>query len=453
MENVKILNYQGEEEMKKKLVATTLCAALIAAMTAGCGDSNKTTDKTSSGSMDEIKVNIWDSNQQDGLQQIADKWTEKSGIKVSIEVVDWNNYWTLLEAGAQGGDMPDVFWMHSNTAQMYMENGILLDLTDYIEKDDAISADNYYEGIWNLYQSDGKQYALPKDHDTIALLYNKAIFDKYNVEYPTDDWTWENMYEAAKTVYEGSGGDVYGMAVNTSNNQDGWYNVVYDYGGEVITEDHKGTTIGSDEAKNGMEMVRKLLTVGAPQSVVAETGTDKLFLSGKTAMITQGSWMINTYYTAENSSDYAWAMLPYADVNGNGSCDKGERYSSYNGLGWAANAKVADPDACYDLLSYFCSEEGQKMQAELGVTMGGMKGVSEAFTEAFKGMDVSAFVRAEEEGNLYFRPYTRKTTVWEDALQKEGGFLDAWQNPDDPAVMEKACDNAQKIIENAIAAE
>ena len=168
--------------MKKKMVAITLCAALIAAMTAGCGGSNKTTDKTSSGSMDEIKVNIWDSNQQDGLQQIADKWTEKSGIKVSIEVVDWNNYWTLLEAGAQGGDMPDVFWMHSNTAQMYMENGILLDLTDYIEKDDAISADNYYEGIWNLYQSDGRQYALPKDHDTIALLYNKAIFDKYNVE-------------------------------------------------------------------------------------------------------------------------------------------------------------------------------------------------------------------------------------------------------------------------------
>ena len=102
LENVKILNYQGEEEMKKKLVATTLCAALIAAMTAGCGGGNKTTDKTSSGSMDEIKVNIWDSNQQDGLQQIADKWTEKSGIKVSIEVVDWNNYWTLLEAGAQG---------------------------------------------------------------------------------------------------------------------------------------------------------------------------------------------------------------------------------------------------------------------------------------------------------------------------------------------------------------
>ena len=146
-------------------------------------------------------------------------------------------------------------------------------------------------------------------------------------------------------------------------------------------------------------------------------------------------------------------MLPYADVNGNGSCDDGERYSAYNGLGWAANANVADPKACYDLISYFCSEEGQKKQAELGVTMGGMIGVSEDFANAFPGMDVSAFVRAEEEGSLFFRPYTRNTTVWEDGIQQAGGFLDAWQNPEDASVMEKACENSQKIIEDAIAAE
>jgi multiple sugar transport system substrate-binding protein len=202
-----------------------------------------------------------------------------------------------------------------------------------------------------------------------------------------------------------------------------------------------------------MEMVRKLLTVGTPQTVVAESGTDSLFTSGVAAMITQGSWMINTFYTAENSADYAWAMLPYADVNGNGTCDDGERYSAYNGLGWAASADVADPEACYSLISYFCGEEGQTTQAELGVTMGGMKGVSEAFASAFDGMDVSAFIKIEEEGSLFFRPYTRNTTVWEDALQQQGAFLDAWQNPDDASLMSTACDNAQTIIEDAIAAE
>lgn len=403
---------------------------------------------------DTLQVNIWDNNQLAGLQEIANEWSAESGVDVNINVVDWDNYWTLLEAGASGGEMPDVFWMHSNTAQMYMENDLLLNLDDYIAADDAIDLANYYEGIVNLYKSNDVQYALPKDHDTIALLYNKAIFDKYGVECPTDDWTWEDVYEAAKAITEAGEADgVYGYAINTSNNQDGWYNFVYDYGAQVVTDDHKGTTIGSDEGKAGMEMLRKILTVAAPQTVVAETGTDSLFQSGLCAMITQGSWMINSFYTAENHADYYWAMMPYADVNGNGACDEGERWSAYNGLGWAAAANTALPDEAYSLISYFCAEAGQKKQAELGVTMAGMLGVSEEFANAFEGMDVSAFTRIEEEGSLYFRPYTRNTTVWEDALQQAGCFLDAWQNPTDEAVMAAACDNAQAIIENAIAEE
>ena len=447
--------------MKRKLLAATLTTAMVLSLAAcGGGSSSSSSGTAASGSgssgSGELQVNIWDNNQLAGLQQIADEWTEESGVKVKINVVDWDNYWTLLEAGASGGEMPDVFWMHSNTAQMYMENDLLLNLDDYIAKDDAIDLANYYEGVVDLYNRDdnGSQYALPKDHDTIALLYNKAIFDKYGVEYPTDDWTWEDVRDAATKITEAGKADgVYGYAINTSNNQDGWYNIIYDYGGQVITDDHKGTTIGSDEAKAGMEMLRQILEVAAPQTVVAETGTDSLFNSGLTAMITQGSWMINTFYKAEHHDDYAWAMLPYADVNGNGQCDKGERYSAYNGLGWAAAANTANPDAAYSLISYFCSEKAQKEQAALGVTMGGMKGISDDFANAFEGMDVSAFTRAEEEGDLFFRPYTRNTTVWEDALQQNGGFLDAWLNPSDPAVMAKACDNAQKIIEDAIAAE
>ena len=437
--------------MKKfsALVLAAVIAASAVSMTA-CGNSGS--GSGSGEKADSLTVNIWDSNQQKGLQIIADKWTETSGVKVNIEVVDWDNYWTLLEAGASGGTMPDVFWMHSNNAQMYMENDVLLKLNDYVEKE-KIDMSKYYEGVKNLYtRSDGNIYALPKDHDTIALLYNKAIFDKYGVEYPTKDWTWENMYEAAKKITEGSNGDVYGMAMNTSNNQDGWYNIVYDYGAEIITEDHKGTTIGSDKGKQAMEMVRKLLTVGAPQSVVAETGTDSLFQSNKCAMITQGSWMINAFYTAENSADYKWALLPYADVNGNGKCDEGERYSAYNGLGWAASAATKDPDSAASLITYFCSEEGQKLQSEYGVTMGGMKGVSDTFTQAFPDTDISPFVEIEDY-KLFFRPYTRKTTVWEDAIQQKGGFLDPWQNPNDADLMSTACDNSQKIIEDAIANE
>lgn len=442
----------------RNVMALTLSAVMVAglaAVPAAASSSGASAEPTMSFKTDTLKVNIWDNNQLAGLQKIADEWSEKSGVKVQIDVVDWDNYWTLLESGASGGTLPDVFWMHSNTAQMYMENDMLLNLDDYIKNDSSMDMSKYYDGIVKLYQSSGHQYAIPKDHDTIALLYNKAVFDKYGVDYPTDDWSWDNVIDAAKKITEAGKDDgVYGYAMDTSNNQDGWYNIVYDYGAQIITDDHKGTTIGSDEGKAAMEEVRKLLEVSAPQTTVSETGTDQLFKSGLTAMITQGSWMINSYYTADNAKDYAWAEIPYGDANGNGKCDDGERQSCYNGLGWAASANTSDPDAAYSLISWFCGKQGQLEQAQEGVTMAGMDDaeINEAFTKAFDGMDISAFTKVEENGTLYFRPYTRNTAVWEDSIQKDA-FLAAWQDPSNADTMASACDQAQTIIENAIAQE
>ena len=411
------MNAHGKARKWMALLLTTVMLLALSACGGGGSGSGSggggESGGASGGSAAALEVKIWDNVQLPGLRQIAEEWTAQSGIPVNIQVVTWDDYWTLLEAGASGGQMPDVFWMHSNTAQMYMENDLLLNLDDYIAADDAIDLGRYYPGIVSLYSSGGHQYALPKDHDTIALLYNQALFDKYGVQAPTNDWSWDDVYAAATAITESGADDgVYGYAMNTSNNQDGWYNLIYGYGGFVVGEDHKSVGVNTDGGKAGMEMMRKILTVSAPQTVVAETGTDSLFQSNLCAMITQGSWMINAFYTADSHEDYKWAMIPYADANGNGACDPGERVSAYNGLGWAAAANTANPDAAYSLISYFCSEAGQIKQAELGVTMAGMPGVSEAFSGAFPGMDVSAFNDVEEEGTLFFRPYSRNTTVW-----------------------------------------
>ena len=436
----------------KRFLVAMLCVAMVGMFAACGGGGGESADTSSGDASGAITINIWDSNQQAGIQEICNDWTAQGNPEVKVEVVDWDNYWTLLEAGASGGQLPDVFWMHSDYAQIYMENDVLLDLTSYIEKD-GIDLGIYYPDITAIYQSDGKTYALPKDHDTIALLYNKALFDEAGVDYPTDDWTYEDMYEAAKTITEKTPDDTYGWACNTSNDQDGWYNYVYAYGGNIVNAEKTDTAIDSAEGKAGMEMVRKLLTVGTPQAVVAESGTDSLFQSGKVAMITQGSWMINAFYTAENHADYAWAQIPYCDRNGDGKCQKDERWTCYNGLGWAASAATANPDGAASLIEYLCSEEAQVKQAELGVTMAGIPGISDAFANAFEGMDVSAFTKVEEDGTLYARPGTRNSGVWKNPMEQEQGFLPSWQNPEDADLMSTACDNVAKLIRDAIANE
>lgn len=240
----------------KKLIALLIAICMMASL-AACGGSQAAPQGQSedsdaaavtNASGDTLVVAIWDNNQLAGLQKIADEWSAKSGIKVQINVISWVEYWTLLEAGASGGELPDVFWMHINEAQKYMRADMLLNLNDYIAADDAIDLDNYYEGIVDIYNLDGNQFALPKDHDTIALLYNKAIFDKYGVEYPNDTWTWDDYAAAAAKIREAGEADgVYGTAMNTNDGQDGWYNLIYGFGGKLISDDNKSS--GMDDPK------------------------------------------------------------------------------------------------------------------------------------------------------------------------------------------------------------
>lgn len=377
----------------------------------------------------ELNVAIWDNNQLPGLRQIADEWTAKTGVNVNLQVITWNEYWTLLEAGAMGNNMPDVFWMHINEAMRYMQYDMLLDLTDYIAADANTDLSNYYEGLVSLYSLNGKQYGLPKDHDTIALIYNKSIFDKYGVEYPNDNWTWDDYAAAAAKITEAGKDDgIYGTAMNTNDGQDGWYNLIYDFGGYLITDDQKTSGMDNENTIAAMNWLAENLFPSMPsQSVMAETDPDLLFMSGRVGMMLQGSWMVNAFYQDDDSANYAWAMIPYYDANGNDTCEPEERCSLYNGLSWSASPTTKDPQAAYDLIAWFCSQEGQLKQSELGVTMAAYKGASDAFVTAFNGMDLSPFLNVEKEGTLIQHPASQNTTRWEGQFTTD--FVDAWNNP------------------------
>ena len=63
-------------------------------------------------------------------------------------------------------------------------------------------------------------------------------FDEAGVPYPTSDWTWDDLTETARKLTK-SDGSQYGLAVKMDNNQAGYYNLIYDKGGYVISDDKK----------------------------------------------------------------------------------------------------------------------------------------------------------------------------------------------------------------------
>ena len=386
-----------------------------------------------------LTVAIWDNGQKAGLEEIMKEFTEATGIETELQVVEWGSYWTLLEAGASGGEMPDVFWMHSNEAVRYMANEILLDLTDYIEGSEKLEMDKFPEDIKTMYQWDDKTYAVPKDVDTIAMWYNKDMFDEAGIPYPDGSWTWDEFYEIAEKLTKEDGSQ-YGFAANPSNEQDTWMNIIYSMGGKVLKDDN---TSGFDDEKTikAMNFLDKCIkNVMPPAATMSETGTDVLLSSGKLAMISQGSGVVSGFKDNEYITEHCdVARLPK-------DAETGESVSLYNGLGWAASANTENPDEAFQLIEWFGTKDMQKKQADLGVTMAAYEGASEGWVNSTDAFNLNPYLEAME--NIVFRPHTNATLAWWNPMVEE--LKKPWNGEES---MEDACKNITEIMNEKIAEE
>lgn len=382
----------------KKLCAVSMSLLLALGITACSGTGKAKT----------LNVNIWDENQRPGIQEILKDFTAKTGIKTEVTVVDWRNYWTQLSAGASGGQLPDVFWMHSNESQKYMANGLLMDLTDKIAKSKLVKMENYPADVAGLYSLNGKQYAVPKDVDTIALWYNKTMFEKAGVACPTDDWTWDDLYKAAQKITDKKN-NKYGFVMQPDSCQAGYYNLIYDKNGTVITEDKKKSGFSQPETVEAIKFWQKMVEeVMPPLSIITENREEGCMQNGLAAMSLQGSWMLPAFekneYIAKN---FAIAKLP-KDAKTN------KRVSIYNGLGWAIAANTKLPNEAWQLVEYLGSKEAQLKQADLGVTMSAYKGTSDNWVKRAKIFDIKPYLEMMKD--TVIRPYSKNTVVWENSL-------------------------------------
>lgn len=421
-----------------KKATSVFLAGIMAVSLAACGG-NEDSDNKEEGGGKELIIAIWDTQQEPGLTEITDKFTEETGIQCKIQVTPWDQYWTMLEAGATGGSLPDVFWMHSNMINQYAEYDMLLDLTDAIN-DSGIDMSKYPEGLVSLYQNkDGKQLGIPKDMDTSALWYNKTMFDEAGIDYPDETWTWDTLAETAKELTKDDGSQ-YGFVISPAANQEGYYNMIYDWGGEVISDDMKTSGWDNPKTIEAMQFIEDLTQSGSMPgyNTIAENEPIALLQSGKVAMCLLGSW----HLAAMADNEYA---LEHCDVSVLPSYN-GKRISIYNGLAWSAAASTPNAEEAAQLITYLGTEESQKMQADLGVTMAAYDGVSEGFTKKYETYNVQAYLDMMDD--VVMRPYSKNTTIWEDMSQEK--LVAAWNGT---ASMEDVCKEIAEEMNNALASE
>lgn len=362
----------------KKGMAVTVAGTMVFGL-AACGS------KGNGGSADgHLVFQIWDQGQKAGMEAMAEAYTkEHEGVTIEVQAVGWDEYWTKLEASATSNSMPDIFWMHSNQIYKYADNDILADCSDIVD------AANYSEvSVANATGSDGKIYGVPKDKDIVGLLYNKELFDKAEVEYPDDTWTWDDLESASQQIYDKTG--KYGYMAY-SHDQIGYWNFVYQNGGQILNDD--GTKAEYTEAATA-DAIKYYVEIQKndwcpTQEQFANTGAAEMFFSGEGAMYYAGNWDLINLCTTYGDMNGKWdvAMLPKCPdpANGDG------RASISNSVSYATAAKGKNKELAMDFLKFLGSEEAQKIQGESGAAIPAYNGLEDAWVQSFadKGYELT----------------------------------------------------------------
>lgn len=377
--------------MSKKYVLILLSVLLVIAL-AGCssGAGNKEgTDSTSESQNVELQMVFWDSNQEAGLKAMADDFTAKNpNYKITIQTIPWNDYWTKLQASATGGNMPDIVVMHPNQVKNYAEGGMLMDLTDMLSNSQITSLDKFPQLVVDDFTVDGKYYGVPKDIGSIALVYNKDLFDKAGVPYPNENWTWDDMMNAAQKITNKSEG-IYGFAA-PNEGQDFYWNLIWQNGGDMVSKDGKTSTFDSPEVIEAMKFALSFIEKGYSPTVAEFSNMhyDKYFEAGKVGMLFAGSWKLTEYLNAEGLN-FDVAELPKGK----------QRAAQAAGMAFSISAKTKNPDAALKFVEYLGSKEAQEIQAKTGAAIPAYENTAGPWVDGFKTIDASPFIKSVNYGH------------------------------------------------------
>lgn len=431
----------------KKMWMTAMLAMVLAV--AGCGGGGGTSEsgsQDSGGTKQEESKDIvtityagWGTSvYKDAYPMIVKAFEDKHpNIKVKIEDTPNKQYWQKIETAAGGDNLPDVFWMNGPRFLQYAANDMLMPLNDFI-KQDNYDMNNYPKALVDLYSYNGEQYGIPKDFDTIGVWYNKALFDEKKVEYPNATWDWNKMVDAAKKLTDPAKG-VWGIAANFDS-QGGFYNTIFQNGGYVISDDKKSSGYDKPETIEGLKFWTDLINVHKVSPTMAQmTDTEPLnmFMSGKVAMLWEGSWNALEF----SSNDYLKDKLGVAAL------PKGKQQAVViHGLGNVMAKNTKHPKEAWEFLKFLGSKEVADIHTKTGVAIPAYNGTQEAWVKSIPQLDLQVFIDQLAYSKPYpISKYTAKWASLQDEILKK-----AWAGQ--VPVEEAAKEMAQKMNE-ALAAE
>lgn len=422
----------------KKLISLAMVVAMSVCMLSGCNSKTPTSNapsSTSSASSEKVEIHYayWQESLKDYLTQCKENFEKANpNVTVTLDCTAWGEYWTKLEAAATGGSVADVFQMNGVNINKYAQGGVLLPLDSIVSE---IDLSNFPESLNNLYNVDGKQYGIPMDYDTVALWYNKKLFDEAGLSYPNDQWTWDDLVKAAKTLTDTSKG-IYGINAGYEPQQ-GFYNTIYAAGGNIVN----GTDFGFNDpnTRKGIQCWYDLMKAGVSSSEASleENSAYLQFMAGKLAMTYAGDWLV-TYFASKDSTvaDYC-DVAPLPTING-------KRATVIHGKANCVSASTKHQNEALAWVKYLSGDEANEILGKSGVCIPANMKYSSLFFDSYSSKyNVDVYLDAAKN-YAYAWPASTSSVAWEDIMQSELTKAFNMQT-----TVDQACDNIMAQINAA----
>jgi multiple sugar transport system substrate-binding protein len=345
--------------MKQKLglaLAALLAAAFCAPVFAGGSKAAAPADGVVT-----LQWAMWDKDLTVYYQPLIDAYKAKNP-NVKIELVDLGSadFMTVLSTQLSGGADLDVLTIKDipGYGNLVRQNR-MEPLNAYIKSSNIDT--KQYGGVVEQLTANGEVYCLPFRSDFYLIYYNKDIFDKAGVPYPSNDLTLDQYDALARRLTSGSGaGKIYGTHYHTWRSQvqlfgildgkhtlvDGNYDFLAPYYNQVLKEQDDGI----------VQAYATLKTSGTHYSGV--------FFNNQIAMMHQGTWFIATQIDKVKSGESLsknWGLAKYPHPNG---VPAGTSPGTITGIGVNRNSK--NKDAALDFMKFITGPEGAAVLAKTG---------------------------------------------------------------------------------------
>ncbi|NUQ97542.1 MAG: extracellular solute-binding protein [Streptomyces sp.] len=314
--------------MRRGIAATALVASLALAATA-CGGSGSG-DKASG----PVTITWWDTSNATNEAPtykalIKDFEAANKNIKVKYVNVPFDQAQNKFDTAAGASGAPDVLRSDVGWTPAFAKKGYLLPLdgTEAL-KDQSKFRSNLIEQA----KYEGKTYGVPLVTDTLALVYNKALFKKAGItEAPK---TWDELKADAAKIQDKAKVDGYWGSTQAYYAQ----TFLYGDGTDTVDASAKKITVASPAAKKAYGTWLSLFSGKGLHK--ADTTADAYahimdaFVNGKVASIIQGPWEITNIYKGsafKDKSNIGIASVPAGSSGKAGAPTGGHNLSVYAG--------------------------------------------------------------------------------------------------------------------------